>query len=504
MKKTLLLMSAAVMFSFGSCNKAEIDAPKTDIETPSVNESTESIEFVAYTEGETKTTLNGLSTEWVADDEISVNNINYITKESGSKVVFTKYNEDDNDPAAPYIALYPWCMADESGDMAFFSILNDEGKYEISPDCITDALAVAYSESEAILEFKNVMSLMKFQVPEFSEEITEIRISANEPLASDILVDYNNGEPTWSIEDGVTPSKEIILLVHENGSFNPKATYYLPVLPGEKTNLTVRINGYLAATGKSITFERSRIHNVGTLPTPAPAPEPVYYNVYVCISDLGWTSVNMHIFDADGYNTEWPGEALNEYVTINGKTYYKKTIEEGTELGITYNNGKNNSNYKIDLGETITVNEDVYYRLSARGAIKVDPNDKTTFGYAIYVFDQKSKNQAPNLYTWNDNEKWKEEYGKSFNPWPGAAFVEDCYYKPADDQQHRHYYYYVIPTNLYDVQFNYIVNKKGQTSDLTAPKNLNGDLYVGYWYNDANNNGFWVNNSQGTPITNLN
>jgi hypothetical protein len=265
MKKAILFMSAVAMLAAISCNKAEVNEPQT--ETPSVNDAVESLEFVAYTEVETKTTLNGLSTEWVAGDNISVNGVNYITNESGSKVIFTKDNEDDIDPTAPYIAKYPWCMVDESGDMAFYSILDEEGKYEISSDCITDALAVAYSESEAILEFKNVMSLMKFQVPEeFTEEITEIRISTTEPLASNILVDYNNGKPTWRIEEGGTPSTEIILVTE--GSFDPKATYYLPVLPGPKTNLTVRINGYLAATGKSITFERSRIHNVGTLPAP--------------------------------------------------------------------------------------------------------------------------------------------------------------------------------------------------------------------------------------------
>lgn len=264
MKKAILFMSAVAMLSAISCNKAEVNEPQA--ETPSVNDAVESLEFVAYTEVETKTTLNGLATEWEAGDNISVNGVNYITNESGSKVIFTKDNEDDINPTAPYIAKYPWCMADESGDMAFYSILDEEGKYEISPDCIADALAVAYSESEAILEFKNVMSLMKFQVPAEFAGITEIRISTTEPLASNILVDYNNGKPTWSIAEGETPSTEIILVTE--GSFDPKATYYLPVLPGAKTNLTVRINGYLAATGKSITFERSRIHNVGTLPAP--------------------------------------------------------------------------------------------------------------------------------------------------------------------------------------------------------------------------------------------
>ena len=83
------------------------------------------------------------------------------------------------------------------------------------------------------------------------------------------------------------------------------------------------------------------------------------------------------------------------------------------------------------------------------------------------------------------------------------AFKNDCYYVPANGENWRHYYYYEIPTNLYNTTFNYIVSKKGQTPDLTS-KSVNGDLYVGYWYNNANDNGFWVDNaSPTTPITNL-
>ena len=230
--------------------------------------------------------------------------------------------------------------------------------------------------------------------------------------------------------------------------------------------------------------------------------EPVYYSVYVCISDVKWNNVNMHRFTSSGDLTDWPGETLSETVSVNSKTYYKKLIEENTTLSFTFNNGKDGSNFKIDIPE-VTVNGDIYYRLSARGAIEVDPNDVKTFGYAIYVFDQKSKNVAPNLYAWNDNGAWNAQYGGDFFAWPGVAFKNDCYYVPANGENWRHYYYYEIPTDLYNTTFNYIVNKKGQTSDLTS-KSVNGDLYVGYWYNNDNENGFWVDNaSPTTPITNF-
>ena len=148
----------------------------------------------------------------------------------------------------------------------------------------------------------------------------------------------------------------------------------------------------------------------------------------------------------------------------------------------------------------MTVNGDIYYRLSARGAIEVDPNDEKTFGYAIYVFDQKSKNVAPNLYAWNDNNAWNTQYGGNFGGWPGVAFKSDCYYVPADGQNWKHYYYYEIPTALYGNSFKFIVNKKEQTRDLSVTK-LAGDMYVGYWYDSESSNGFWANTNLNTPIT---
>ena len=105
MKKILLFMSAATMFAAISCNKVEVNSPQT--QTPSVNHTHESIEFVAYTEVETKTTLNGYATEWEAGDEIDINEVVYIAQESGNKSVFTIVDPEAEVPEAPYHAGYP-------------------------------------------------------------------------------------------------------------------------------------------------------------------------------------------------------------------------------------------------------------------------------------------------------------------------------------------------------------------------------------------------------------
>ena len=260
--------------------------------------------------------------------------------------------------------------------------------------------------------------------------------------------------------------------------------------------ITVKAVGTTTITASA---EESRYYLAGEASYTLTVKDPVYYNVYVCVSDLGWTSVNMHQFNASGNITTWPGEALTETTTVGGRTYYKKTLEEGTTLSFTYNNGSGSTNFKIDVKD-VSVTGDIYYRLSARGAIEVNPNDEKTFGYAIYVFDQKSKNVAPNLYSWNDNNAWKTQYNGEFGKWPGVEFKEDCYYVPANGANWKHYYYYEIPTALYGNSFMFIVNKKGQTSDLSVT-NLASDLYVGYWYDSATSNGFWTNSNMNTPIT---
>ena len=219
-----------------------------------------------------------------------------------------------------------------------------------------------------------------------------------------------------------------------------------------------------------------------------------YCDVYVCISDLKWNAVYLTL----GSGT---CEQLTENVEINNKKYYKKSLVANQTYSFTFRNGsKASSNFfKVEI-PNVSLNEDVYYRLSARGAIEVDPNDVKTFGYAIYVFDQKSKNAAPNLYAWNDNNAWKNQYGGNFGSWPGVAFKEDCYYQPADGQNWKHYYYYEIPPALYGKSFKFIVNKTGQTEDISITS-LSSDLYVGYWYDSTSSNGFWVNPDKTTPIT---
>ena len=105
MKKILLFMSAVAMLAAASCNKAEMEGPQT--ETPSVNVSGDATQFVAYTESATKTALNGLETVWLPGDEIDINEVSYITNKGGMPAFFTKIDENQEAPHAPFMAGYP-------------------------------------------------------------------------------------------------------------------------------------------------------------------------------------------------------------------------------------------------------------------------------------------------------------------------------------------------------------------------------------------------------------
>ena len=480
MKKNLFMVAAVALMALVSCNKEEINN--------GVQEPASDIVFVAEFEQEADTKIalgekvDGVrKTTWVAGDQIKINGTVFSAQADGASTAF-KTTAAFDETAKTFRAVYP--ASSYISTTAVDIPASQNGTFAGA------SIAVAESSTTS-LTFQNLVTILKFQVPVNCSIVT---FESTASIAGRITVNYNDGVITPDYAGVTQPNKTI----NVTGTFVPGTDYYVAVKPDTHT-FTVKIDGNVSKEStKAVTVERSKILNMGVLPEPVVA-EPVYHNVYVCISDLGWSSVNMHQFTSAGDITSWPGEALTETVTVAGRTYYKKAIEEGTTLSFTYNNGKTSSNFKIDV-PNVTVKGDIYYRLSARGAIEVDPNDVKTFGYAIYVFDQKSKNVAPNLYAWNDNNAWKTQYGGNFSSWPGVAFNNDCYYVPADGNNWKHYYYYEIPTALYGKSFMFIVNKKGQTDDLSVT-NLSGDLYVGYWYDSDSSNGFWANSNLNTPIT---
>ena len=473
--KKFVLCAAAFVAAFASCSK-----PETDVQIPDSEEKV----WVEFTTGAmTKVTREDVNDDpeikhkfvWEENDEVTISGETFKALQSGDKVSFGAEVEPSFLNIAAHNAIYPGSAGSS------FDSINIEDTYESVPESgFYGIYAVASSETQS-LQFKHLTSLVKFQIPA-DYEVSTITISADEPLAGKVSVEMNEGTPVVTVLDA-----QGVNTITLSGEFESGKDYYVPVIAGAKTNLIVNFDGKVSKEWATVTLNQGRVANMSILPAPLTKA-----NIYVLTKDIGWTSVNMVV---DTKTTPMPTEKIGDY------TYYKAELELNQKYDIVFNNGgTTNSHWGVEYND-LTLNDDIYLRLAPKGAVVINPNDKKTFGYSIYVFDQKSKNVAPNLYVWDDSDAFKNMYGGNFSNWPGVAFKKDCYYKPADLNSWRHYYYYDIPTSLYGRSFNFIINKKDQTADINI-ENLDSDLYVGYWYDNANSNGFWLGSEPyNTPIT---
>lgn len=188
---------------------------------------------------------------WVNGDKINVDGVEFSTEDDGAKAYFTTKESfvEDND----YVAIYPATAGTELSSVTIPAAQQAaEGDFHSAA-----AVSVAVSNTTT-LDFKNVTSILKFQVPASAASVT---ISADEPLAGEVSVDYNNGEPTWENVNAVNS-------VTVTGEFEPEVDYYVTILPGTKTNFTVRIDGVVSRVATTVNAKRSMVMNMGVLPEP--------------------------------------------------------------------------------------------------------------------------------------------------------------------------------------------------------------------------------------------
>lgn len=468
--KKILFMVAAVAFAMVSCNKEEIT--NNEIQEAPVSD----IVFEAETPM-TKTTIGEADASgvrpvsWVVGDQITINGSTFkATELKDNKAIFVTENLDFT-TAESYDAIYPTTAGKSLSAVTIAA--KQDGTFANA------SISVAQSETQS-LSFKNLASMLKFQVPVACSSVT---IESTAPLAGTVSVSFDEeGNPV--LGEVQNPSKVITI----EKSLVTGTDYYVAVLPGEH-QFTVKMESVVAkASTKTVKLSRAQLGNLKTLDRPN-------VDIHILVSHLNWTKANILV---DGKST-----AMTT-ATVSGRSYFKASIPFNTTANIKFNSGGTSGSYwKVQIGgdnEKVTIGTDKYYRISPRGPIEIDPADEATFGYSIFVFDQKSKNVAPNLYVWEDGDAFKTLYTGDFASWPGVAFKNDCYYQPANGQNWKHYYFYEIPTSLYGKSFKFIVNKTGQTADQSVTK-LAGDLYVGYWYDSATSNGFWTTPNLNTPIT---
>lgn len=249
MKKNLFLVAAVALAAVVSCNKEGL-GDNDGAQTPS---------SVVFTAGvETKTTLvdNGdktYSINWISGDAISVDGVTFTTLSEGAKAYFSTESAftEDND----YEAIYP-----ATAGSSFASVTVPQSQVATAGNfCSSAAVSVAKSNTTS-LDFKNLTSFLKFQVPANANTVT---ISSIDDLAGEVTVNYNNGEPTWTAKNTVKTIK-----VTCSGGFKKGQDYYVSVLPGVKKNFEVRIDGYLSKNKESVEPKRSTVMKMGVLPAP--------------------------------------------------------------------------------------------------------------------------------------------------------------------------------------------------------------------------------------------
>ncbi|MBR4213019.1 MAG: leucine-rich repeat protein [Bacteroidales bacterium] len=256
MKKIFtILVAAAALVQFAACNKVEPVAP--------VDKNT--VTLTATLDTPTRTALvAGNKVEWLAGDVISLFdgtvNTEISTTGSGASATFTAALAT----AGPWYALYPYATG-ASIDAGVITTTLPAAQTAVAGTFADDLnIAVALSDGSA-LAFKNVLGLIKFTVGA-DADIVKVTLTGNnsEVLAGTVEIDYNAGEPTYTVTGGAATAIEL------TGTFVQGSTYYFAVLPQTFTNgftLTYTNSSdvdRVETTTNEMVLGRSQIRNIGS------------------------------------------------------------------------------------------------------------------------------------------------------------------------------------------------------------------------------------------------
>ena len=262
MKKNLFMVAAVALMAMVSCNKEEII--NNEVEGGQVSDIVFSAELEqpgapaaeqTPAEAQTKTSLGTTtddvtSVNWVAGDKVKINGVEFSATESGTRTDFTTTASFTE--AETYYAVYPATAAGAADHSKVTIPASQKGTFAEA------AISVAKSNTQS-LHFKNVASILKFQVPAACSEVT---IESTSNLAGTFPVTFTNDLPV--IGTVSNPSKKITV----TGSFKTGTDYYVAVLP-ESHKFTIRIGGYLSkASTTAVTTKRAVASNLMILPAP--------------------------------------------------------------------------------------------------------------------------------------------------------------------------------------------------------------------------------------------
>ena len=317
MKKNsfVLLIALAALFT-SACEKV----------TPEVVPTDGKVSFTATMDTPTRTQLvAGNNVEWLAGDAISIFdgtvNTEATTTGSGASATFTATLTNPG----PWYALYPY-SAGASISTGIITATLPAAQTAVAGTFADDLnMAVALSEGST-LALKNVLGLIKFTIGA-DADIVKVTLTGNnsETLAGTVDIDYNGGEPTWSINSGAATAIEL------TGTFVKGSTYYFAVLPQTFTNgftLTYTNSSdvdRVESTSNEMVLGRSQIRNIGS-------PDIIVF------ADADVKAALVAHFDAngDGEISKAEAEALtyNDFENIVGTTGDNVTDLWGADLTV--------------------------------------------------------------------------------------------------------------------------------------------------------------------------
>ena len=268
---------------------------------------------------------SGNKVNWIAGDQISLFdgsvNKQLATADEGATASFTFTADNEG----PWYALYPSnASASINGSVITTSL--PAAQTAVAGSFADDLnIAVALS-NEGKLAFKNALGLIKFTVGA-DANIVKVTLTGNnnETLAGTVDIDYNSGEPSWTINSAAATSIEL------TGSFVQGSTYYFAVLPQTFTQgftLTYTDNAdnqRIETTNNEMVLGRSQIRNIGS-------PDIIVF------ADPDVKAALVAHFDAnnDGELSKAEAEAVtyNDFEAIVGNSDIDATALWGADLTV--------------------------------------------------------------------------------------------------------------------------------------------------------------------------
>ena len=435
MKKNLFMV-AAVALAMVSCNKEEIT--NNEIQEAPVSD----IVFEAETPM-TKTTIGEADADgvrlvsWVVGDQITINGSTFkATELKDNKAIFVTENLDFT-TAESYDAIYP-ASAGKSFDAVTIAAEQD-GTFANA------SISVAQSETQS-LSFKNLASMLKFQVPVACSSVT---IESTAPLAGTVSVSFDEeGNPVLG---EVSNSSNVITI---KKSLVTRTDYYVAVLPGEH-KFTVKIAGLTSkASTKTSTVERAKLLNMKTLPDD---------NFLYLVPNSNWKSVGSR-YAAYFFES---GEKWVDMVKFTDDLYACEKQSGFAKVifaRMNANNPTNDWNTKYDQTADLTIGTQKYC------IIPFDVWGGSTIWSDNATYSTSGKYYLVPNDNWKSSDAWFATYffnnstGK--NTWVKMTKISD---NPA-------YYEVVIPSGTWPNLIFCRMNSSKSTMDWNSVWNQTSDL----------------------------